>query len=258
VNPRVVFERLFGDGASPEERAAGRKASASILDAVTRELVQMKRNVTPGDKVRLDAYTDNVREIERRIDIATSRAAVEPTADIAFGLPESKDVHFKLMYDLMAIAFEGDITRGATLMLGRDLTGQSFPESGFSGGWHGSSHHGDKPDNIANYAKMNRYHVQNLAYFVEKLSKMPSGDGTVLDHTLIYKGSNMGNSHRHAHHKVPVILVGGVDGTFKGNRHIVYPDGAQRCSNMLLTLLDKYGIERDSLGDSTGRLPGLI
>jgi hypothetical protein len=110
---------------------------------------------------------------------------------------------------------------------------------------------------MANYAKINRYHVQNLAYFVEKLSKMPEGDGTVLDHVLIYKGSNMGNSHRHAHHKVPVILVGGIDGTFKGNRHLVYADGTQRCSNMLLSVLGLYGIDRDSLGDSTGHLPGL-
>ena len=127
------------------------------------------------------------------------------------------------MYDLMALAFEGDITRSITFMLGRDLSGASFPESGFTGGWHGTSHHGDKPENIANYAKVNRYHVQNLAYFVEKLSKIPDGDGTVLDHVLIYKGSNMGNSHRHAHEKVPVILVGGIDGTFKGNRHLVVP-----------------------------------
>lgn len=131
------------------------------------------------------------------------------------------------MYDLIALAFEGDLTR-STFMLGRDLSGASFPESGFNGGWHGSSHHGDKPDNIANYAKMNRYHVQNLAYFVEKIKNIkniPDGDGSVLDHVVIYKGSNMGNSHPHAHLKVPVILVGGID------------------------------IERDSFGSSTGPLP---
>jgi hypothetical protein len=165
------------------------------------------------------------------------------------------------MYDLMALAFEGDITRSATLMLGRDLTGLSFPESGFNGGWHGSSHHGDKPDNVANYAKMNRYHVQNLAYFCEKLRNIPEGDGTVLDHVLIYKGSNMGNSHRHAHEKCPVILVGGIDGTFKGNRHLVYPDqmsqDIRKTANMLLAILQLYGIERDSLGASTMPLPGL-
>ena len=181
----------------------------------------------------------------------------EPNEDVPFGLPESKHVHFRLMYDLMALAFEGDITRSATFMLGRDLTGTSFPESGFTGGWHGTSHHGDKPENVANYAKINRYHVQNLAYFCDKLKNMPDGDGSVLDHVLIYKGSNMGNSHRHAHEKVPVILVGGIDGTFKGNRHLVFPDNTQRTSNMLLSILHLYGIEQEKIGTSTGRLQPL-
>jgi hypothetical protein len=256
-NPRVAFERLFGDGTSTEERITGRKQNASILDSVTRELAFFKRDLGAGDKSRLDTYTENIREIERRINIAMSRSVKEPSAEIPFGLPDNKHVHFRLMYDLMALAFEGDITRSATLMLGRDLSGTSFPESGFTGGWHGSSHHGDKPENVANYAKMNRYHVQNLAYFVEKLKNIPDGDGSVLDHVLIYKGSNMGNSHRHAHVKVPVILVGGIDGTFKGNRHIVFPDDTQKTSNMLLSILRLYGIQRDSIGSSSGPLPGL-
>ena len=255
VNPRVAFERLFGDGASPEERLAGRKQNASILDSVTYEIASFKKDLGAGDRSRLDAYLENIRELERRIKIAMSKTVTEPSGEIPFGLPESKHVHFRLMYDLIALAFEGDITRSATFMLGRDLSGASFPESGFNGGWHGSSHHGDKPDNIANYAKMNRYHVENLAYFVDKLKKIPDGDGTVLDHVLIYKGSNMGNSHRHAHEKVPVILVGGIDGTFKGNRHIVFPDNRQRTSNMLLSILHQYGIDRESFGSSTGPLP---
>jgi hypothetical protein len=155
------------------------------------------------------------------------------------------------MYDLMALAFEGDLTRSATFMLGQDLSGASFPDSGFNGGWHGTSHHGDKPDNVANYARMNRYHVQNLAYFADKLNKIPDGDGSLLDHILIYKGSNMGNSHRHAHVKVPVILLGGLDGAFKGNRHIAFPDNTERTSNMLLAILNKYVIDRKSFGSST-------
>src|ERR1700686_1980423 len=255
VNPRVAFERLFGDGASPEERLTGRKQNASILDSVTYELASFKKDLGAGDRSRLDTYLENIRELERRIKIAVSKTGNEPSGEIPFGLPESKHVHFRLMYDLMALAFEGDITRSATMMLGRDLSGTSFPESGFTGGWHGTSHHGDKPDNIANYSKMNRYHVQNLAYFAEKLKNIPDGDGSVLDHVLIYKGSNMGNSHRHAHEKVPVILLGGIDGKFKGNRHIVFPDNTQRASNMLLSLLHLYGIERDSFGSSTGPLP---
>jgi hypothetical protein len=255
VNPRVVFERLFGDGTNPEERLRGRKENASILDSVTRELVSFKKNLGVGDQVRLDTYLENIRELERRITIAMNNSVKEPSADVPFGLPESKHVHFRLMYDLMALAFEGDITRSATLMLGRDLSGSTFPESGFNGGWHGSSHHGDKPDNVANYSKMNRYHVQNLAYFCDKLAKTQDGDGTLLDHILIYKGSNMGNSHRHAHEKVPVILVGGIDGTFEGNRHIVFPDNQQRTSNLLLAILHKFGIEQDHIGSSTGPLP---
>jgi hypothetical protein len=257
VNPRVVFERLFGDGTSPEERLKGRKQNASILDSVTRELGVFKKDLGDGDKARLDTYVENIRELERRIRIAMENAVKEPEGDVPFGLPESKHDHFRLMYDLMALAFQGDITRSATFMLGRDLSGTSFPESGFNGGWHGTSHHGDKPENVANYAKVNRYHVQNLAYFCDKLSKMEDGDGTALDHVLIYKGSNMGNSHRHAHEKVPVILVGGIDGTFKGNRHLVFPDNTQRTSNMLLSVLHLYGIEMDKIGTSTGRLQPL-
>jgi hypothetical protein len=254
INPRVAFERMFGDGASPEERVTGRKQNASILDSVTHEISYFKKDLGSGDRTRLDTYLENIREIERRINIAMNKTVREPSSEIPFGIPENKHAHYRLMYDLMALAFEGDLTRSMTFMLGRDLSGSSFPESGFNGGWHGSSHHGDKPDNVANYSKMNRYHVQNLAYFVEKLKNMPDGDGSVLDHVLIYKGSNMGNSHRHAHVKVPVILVGGIDGTFKGNRHIVYPDNTERTSNMLLSILHLYGIDRASFGSSTAPL----
>src|SRR5579864_3341584 len=255
VNPRVAFERLFGDGASPEERRLGRKQSASILDSVMQEIAFFKKPLGASDRSRLDTYLENIREIERRINIAMETTVKEPSEEIPFGLPENRHVHYRLMYDLLALAFQGDLTRSATYMLGKDLSGASFPESGFNGPWHGSSHHGDKPENVASYAKMNRYHVQNLAYFADKLNKTPDGDGTLLDHILIYKGSNMGNSHRHAHVKVPIILLGGLDGNFKGNRHIVYPDNTERTSNMLLSILHKYGIERESFGSSTKPIP---
>jgi hypothetical protein len=255
VNPRVIFERMFGDGGSPEERRIGRKQNASILDSITHEINTFKKPLVTADQTRLDSYLENIREIERRIQIAMDKTVREPSQEIPFGVPENRHTHFRLMYDLMALAFEGDITRSITYMLGRDLSGASFAESGFTGGWHGTSHHGDKPENVANYSKINRYHVQNLAYFADKLTKIPDGDGNVLDHVLIYKGSNMGNSHRHAHEKVPVILLGGLDGSFKGNRHIVYPDNKERTSNMLLSLLHLYGIERESIGTSTGPLP---
>src|SRR5579864_2050792 len=258
VNPRVAFERLFGEGASPEERRLGRKQSASILDSVMQEIAFFKKPLGASDRSRLDTYLENIREIERRINIAMETTVKEPSEEIPFGLPENRHVHYRLMYDLLALAFQGDLTRSATYMLGKDLSGASFPESGFNGGWHGSSHHGDKPENVANYAKMNRYHVQNLAYFADKLSKIPDGDGSILDHVLIYKGSNMGNSHRHAHVKVPVILLGGLDGKFKGNRHLVFPDNTERTSNMLLAVMHKYGIEKFPKYDASGRQIGEI
>ena len=254
INPRMAFERMFGDGANPADRRAGRRQTASVLDSVTRELAHFKTDLGPGDRLRLDDYLQNVRELERRITLAANRPEIERSGEVPFGIPESKDVHFKLMYDLMAMAFQADITRSATLMLGRDLSASSFPESGHEGGWHGTSHHGDIPANKANFAKMNRYHVQNLAYFCEKLRNIPDGDGTLLDHVLVYKGTNMGNSHRHAHEKVPVILMGGIDGKFKGNRHLVFLDSTERTSNLLLSILRLYDIDRDSIGDSTGLL----
>ncbi|MEK9648392.1 MAG: DUF1552 domain-containing protein [Gammaproteobacteria bacterium] len=255
INPRVAFERLFGTGGSSEERRRGRSLDASILDSVAEKIPELKRELGSGDKVRLDTYLDNIRELERRIQIAINSGVEEPTEEVTFGIPQSKDTHFRLMFDLIALAFEGDLTRSATMMLGRDLSGFSFPESGSTGAWHGSSHHGDKPDNIANYARMNRYHFSLVAEFLEKLHAMPEGDGNVLDHSLMYMGSNMGNSHRHAHEKIPVTLVGKIDGTFQGNRHIVFPDNTEKHANMLLSLLHLYGIERNSIGGSTHLLP---
>jgi hypothetical protein len=251
INPRVAFERLFGDGASPEERQRGRELNASILDSVAGKIPSFKRQLGQGDQSKLDTYLDNIRELERRIQIAMGNSVAEPTEEVPFGIPQSKDVHFKLMYDLIALAFEGDITRSATFMLGRDLSSITHPESGYTGGWHATSHHGDTPANIANYAKVNRYHVANLAYFLDRLSKIEDVEGTALDNVLVYKGSNMGNSHRHAHEKVPVILAGGIDGTYKGNRHISYPDNVERTSNMLLAILHLYGIDVPTFNGGT-------
>ncbi|PYS20920.1 MAG: hypothetical protein DMG11_28775, partial [Acidobacteria bacterium] len=258
INPRMAFERLFGDGASADERVVDRKRTGSILDSITREIANLKKGVPAGDQVKLDNYLENVREIERRIQNITSNPEASGTSfEVPFGIPANNDSHFRIMYDLIAVAFQADITRVATLMLGRDLSSTNFPTCGWNGPWHGTSHHGDIPANKANYSKINRYHVQNLAYFCEKLRNTPDGDGNVLDHMLIYKGTNMGNSHRHAHEKIPVELVGGIDGKFKGNRHLVFPDNTQRNSNMLLSILDMYDIHLDHIGDSTGRLPGL-
>ena len=255
INPRVAFERLFGTGGSIEERRRGRTLDASILDSIAEKIPELKAELGAGDRVRMDDYLDNVRELERRIQIALNSSVEEPTEEVPFGIPQDIDVHFSIMYDLIALAFEGDLTRSATMMMGRDLSGINYPMSGSTGGWHSSSHHGDKPDNIANYAKMNRYHYSHVAKFLEKLRQIPEGDGNILDNSLLYMGSNMGNSHRHAHEKVPVLLAGKIDGTFEGNRHMVFADNTEKTSNMLLSILHLYGIERASIGEGTNPLP---
>jgi len=255
INPFVAFERLFGSGTNAEERLSGRIRKASILDSVAAEIPALKRDLGKADQLRLDSYLENIRELERRIRIAIDNAIAEPEQDVPFGIPQSKDVHFKLMFDLIALAFQGDLTRSATMMLGVDITSASFPESGTSGAWHGTSHHSDKPANIAEYAMMNRYHVGILAYFLDKLRAIEDVDGNALDNSLVYMGSNMGNSHRHAHEKVPVILAGGIDGSFRGNRHLVFPDNTERTANLLLTLLHLFGIEHDTIGEGNSLLP---
>jgi hypothetical protein len=218
---------------------------------VAHEIPGLKRDLAAVDRNTLDGYLEDIREIKRRIVSAANSPAAEVDAVVPFGIPESREAHYRIMYDLIALALQADITRSVTLMLGRDLSGTSFPESGYSGGWHGVSHHGDIPANKAGYAKVNRYHVAQLAYFCDRLRNTPDGDGNLLDHVLIYKGSNMGNSHRHAHEKVPTILVGGIDGAFAGNRHLVYPDNTERCANLLLGILSLFDIERSSIGEST-------
>jgi hypothetical protein len=259
VNPRVVFERLFGDGTSSEERLAGRQQNASILDSVTHELSHLKKDLGSGDRQRLDTYLTNISELERRIKIAMNNSIKEPNVEVPFGLPESKHVHFRLMYDLMALAFQGDITRSATYMLGRDLTGASFPESGFNGGWHGTSHHGDKPENVANYAKMNRYHVQNLAYFLEKLRAMPEGDGTVLDHSCLLWLSNMWSGWKHDNMKLPVVTAGRLGGTIETGRSLDYlcaGDGHRKVCSLYLSIMDGMGVTLDRFGDAEQPLGG--
>lgn len=253
INPRLAFDRMFGDGNNAEKRLANRAEDGSILDSVSRELASFRNKIGANDRAKMDSYLEDIREIERRLQLVTKGGGTELPTDVPFGIPESYDDHIKLQYDLVYLGWRADITRVATIMTGRDSTSNTLPDSGFDGPWHGTSHHDDNPTNKANYSKLCRYHVINLAYFVEKLAKTPEADGTMLDHALIYKGSNMGNSHRHAHEKVPTILVGGASGALKGNRHIVFPDNTQRTSNFLLTLLDLYGINLDTIGDSTGR-----
>ncbi len=259
LNPQVVFERMFGDGSTVEERAARRKRDRSILDSLTGSLSRLRRAFSPSDRERLDQYTEDVREIERRLQIAMKASTVAPAdMSVPVGVPQSFDEHIKLQFDLLALAFQADITRVGTLLFARDLTGRTYPESEAPTlGFHGGSHHGEDPRRIAEYAKLNQYHVKMLAHLVAKLATTGDGDGTLLDHSLVLYGSNMGNPNQHLHYDVPHVLVGGLNGKLKGGRHLAYPTKAVPTGDLLLSVVDKFGIHQDSIGDSMGRLDNL-
>ncbi len=259
LNPQVVFERMFGDGSTAELRAKRRKRDSSILDSLTGSLSRLRNESSPSDRARLDNYTENVREIERRLDIAMKASTVAPTdMSVPIGVPQTFDEHIKLQFDLLALAFQADITRVGTLLFARDLTGRTYPESEApTAGFHGASHHGEDPRRIAELSKINQYHVKMLAHLIANLAKTQDGDGTLLDHSLVLYGSNMGNSNQHVHYDVPHVLVGGLNGKLKGGRHIAYPTKQVPTGNLLLTLLDMYDIHQDKIGDSTGRLENL-
>jgi hypothetical protein len=259
LNPQVVFERMFGDGSTPELRAKRRKRDGSILDSLSGSLSRLRSEAGPADRARLDNYTDNVREIERRLQIAMKASSVAPQdMEVPVGVPQTFDEHIKLQFDLLALAFQADITRVGTLTVARDLTGRTYPASEApTAGFHGISHHGEDPKKIAELAKINQYHIKMLAYLIERLAKTPDGDGTLLDHSLVLYGSNMGNPNQHLHYDVPAVLVGGINGKLKGGRHLAYPTKTVPTGNLLLSILDRYDIHQDSIGDSTGRLENL-
>src|SRR5262252_4962317 len=257
LNPQVVFERLFGDGSDPEERAARRRQQRSVLDMVVHSLSRLQREVGPSDRARIDQYAEDIREIERRLELAAKASAETPSAGVPAGVPEAFDEHIKLQFDLTVLAYQGDITRVSTLLGARDLTNRSYPQSGTNTGFHGGSHHAENPDKIADYAKINRYHIQMFAYFLDRLKSIPDGDGTLLDHSLVLYGSNMGNSNQHQHYDVPHILAGGASGKLEGGRHLAYPTKTVPTGNLLVSILDMFDVHQSSVGDSTGRLEKL-
>jgi hypothetical protein len=265
LNPQVVFERLFGSGSTPEVRAERMKQSRSILDAVTKELGTLRGQLGAADVRTVNQFTDEIREIERRIQLAAKASGDVPTLDLPPGIPEQFDEHVRLHTKLLALAFKADITRVATLLGARDLTSRAypfpksplFPEGGTSVSFHGGSHHQDDPVQVRRYAQLNRYHVSTLAYLAEELRSIPDGDGTLLDRSLIMYGSNMGNSNQHQHYDVAHMLVGGLNGKLKGNRHLTYERKTVPTGNLLLSILHLYGIDAETQGDSTGPLPKL-
>ena len=257
INPQTIFERMFGDGASPELRTARRERQASILDSVNGSLKELMPEVSHTDRVRLEQYSDDVREIERRLAIAAKASSEVPNVAVPYGVPESFHEHIQIQYDLLSLAFQADITRVATVLYARDLTGRVYPESGTDISFHGGSHHAEDPGRVAQYARLNRYHVQMLAYLVKKLNDIKEGDGTLLDRSLILYGSNMGNSNQHLHYDTPAVHVGGASGKMKGDKHIAVPSRTVPTGNLLLSILDKFDVGVDKFGDSTGRLQGV-
>jgi hypothetical protein len=265
LNPQVVFERLFGSGATPEVRAARMEQSRSILDSVLGELAGLKKDLGAGDQRTINQYTQEIREIERRLQLAAKASSEAPEIDLPPGIPEQFDEHIKLHADLTALAFRADITRVCTLLGARDLTARSypfpkgdlFPNGGVSVSFHGGSHHQDDPVQIKRYADLNRYHVSTVAYLAEKMQSTPDGDGTLLDHSVILYGSNMGNSNQHQHYDVPHLLIGGAGGRLAGNRHLAFERKTVTTGNLLLSVLDLFDIHQETQGDSTGRLEAL-
>jgi hypothetical protein len=251
-NPRVVFERLFGDGGTSAARLAQARENKSILDSVNDDLRRLLKTLGPSDQTAVTDYVDAVREVERRIESAERSAAtsVLPDLERPMGIPNRFDEHVTVMYDMMSLAFQADITRVVTFMLGRELNFRTYPEIGITEGHHGLSHHGDDANKLAKYATLGTYQAQLFAKFLDKLRATADGDGTLLDHSMLLYGASLSNPNLHAHMDLPLLVAGG---GLKGGRHLVYPIETPM-TNLLLTMLDRSGIRADKLGDSTGPL----
>jgi len=255
VNPRVIFERLFGEGGSSTERLSRMRKDASILDWVMEDTARLRKSLGAADQSAVNQYLDAVREIEHRIQKSEAKAG-ESTMPASLqrpvGVPETYDEHANLMYDLMWLAFQVDATRVFTFVMGRENGGQSYPASGVLDQHHGISHHQNDPIKLEKLNKINKYHVTLLAAFLEKLKSTSDGDGNLLDHSMILYGAGLSDGDQHSHLQLPMAIVGSGGGQLKGNRHIEYVRDAPM-ANLLLTVLDKVGVKEQRLGDSNAR-----
>jgi hypothetical protein len=252
-NPRVVFERLFGNGGTNAQRAAQARQDRSILDFVGADFARLTRQLGSADRVQVDEYLGAVREVERRIETVEKLGdeAGLPALERPPGIPETFGEHVKLMYELQWLAFQADLTRVVTFMLGRELNFRTYPEIGLTQGHHTMSHHQERPENIERYAKLNTYQTDLFATFLNRLASTPEGDGTLLDHSLFLYGAALSNPNLHAHMDLPLAVVGGPAGS--GGRHTTVPSNTPM-ANLLLTLLDQVDVPIESIGDSTGRV----
>ncbi len=254
-DPRALFEMLFGAGGTPEQRSTNRQTDRSILDWVTGKMANLRRQLGPIDRQRLDQYVENIREIEQRIQRIEERNSSGDTRDLPeapAGVPDSFEEHVKLMFDLQLLAFESDLTRVFSFKWGRDASGRVYPESGSDSGFHGASHHGGREERVKEFSKINKYHVSMLPYFLEKLQNTMDGDTTLLDETLIIYGSPMADSNLHNHRRCPLILLGGAGGQLDGGLHIHAKDDTPM-ANVMLSLMHRLGMDDlESFGDSNG------
>jgi len=258
ADPRVVFERLFGDGGSPERRRAELRKSGSILDWMTEDMARLRRELGRGDQTKLSQYLDSVREVERRIQKAEQQKDASQFLDLErpASVPAVWEDHVKLMFDLQVLALQADTTRVITFQLARETSTRSYPHIGVPEPHHPVSHHSNDPEKLAKLAKINAHHVSLFAYLVEKLRATPDGDGSLLDHSIYMLGSGMGNPDVHDHSNLPIVLAGGGAGKLKGARHIKYVQQTP-LANLHLTLLDKVGVHLESFVDSTGKVAEL-
>ena len=259
AHPRLVFERLFGEGGSLAERRAVLKSRASLLDSFNDDIARLKGSVGTADRARVDQYLDSIREVERQIQRAEAAASdnLLPDLDRPVGVPQSFGDHAKLMFDLQALAFQADITRVVTFQLTRELSNRTYPEIGVPDPHHPTSHHGGDPEKVAKIAKINTFHVSLFAEFLQKLQATPEGDGTLLDNTVYLYGSGMGNPSLHDHVNLPILVAGGAATGMRGGRHIRYENGTS-LGNLHLTLLDRVGVHLDTFGDSDGKVEDLF
>jgi len=254
INPRRVFERMFGQGGSVEERLARQQEDRSILDALTQQATGLQRQLGQHDKATLELYLEGVREIERRLQLAESQ--IEQTADLELpeappGIPFAYEDHVNLTFDLLALAYQADVTRIFTFMMAREVSNRTYPQVGVAEGHHAVSHHQNREDKIAMLTRIQAYHVGLFKGFLDRLDAIPDGDGSLLDSTLLLYGSNMSNSNAHDHYPLPNVVVGGARGRMRGGQHIKETDHTPM-TNLLLTMLDKADVPIEELGDSTG------
>jgi hypothetical protein len=256
-NPRAVFEKLFGDsgttGRAPRE--ARMRQHKSLLDSVTLKLAELRKELGPRDQVKVNEYTESIRDVERRIQKAEEQRDIElPTIEQPQGVPPVFEDHLALMLDLQLLALQSDLTRVVTFMIGKEQSARPYPQIGVPEAHHPLSHHGDVPALVAHMAKINRYHAELFSGYLGKLASTADGDGSLLDHMTVLYGSGISNSNRHSGDNLPIVLVGGGAGTLNGGRHLTYPDKPSM-ANLLVTLMDKLGVPVERVGGSTGRLP---